>query len=152
MELEKIKNLIIDYANELNYIPEEFPDIITIKIGNENDDQSENNSHEKIFVEIIMQANETQKNIIVFSGIGTPFNPLLEDEKLKAISLLRGNTTMRANGYWGIQYSYGTYWTTYFVDIFEDGLNKETFDASILAILSAKRNYESIIKKPYHIN
>jgi len=149
MKLEKLKKLIFDYANELGYFPEEFPDIITIKNRNEID----NETHDTIFVKILPQANnETLKNIIVFSGTGTPFNPLLDDEKLKAISLLRGNTTMGTNGYWGIQYSYGTYWITYFVDIFEDGLNRETFESAILAILSAEKNYENIIEKPFHSN
>ena len=79
MKLEKLKNLIIDYANELSYFPEEFPDVITIKVGNGN--QRENDISDTIFVNIITQAdNETLKNIIIFSGIGIPFNPLLEEE------------------------------------------------------------------------
>ena len=149
MELEKLKNLIINYAKESGYFINDYSDLISFKVNNNPLEISET-----IFAEIIPNSTHDiiLKNTIVFSGIGFPFNPLLESEKLKAISLLRGNTTMRTNGYWGIEYSSGTYWLNYFVDVYEEGLNSETFKVTISSILSAKQNLENLIEKPFHVN
>lgn len=149
MEFEKLRDLITNYASESGYFLEHDSDSICFIV--------EDNSigvNETIFVDILTQSDcETNlKDTIVFSGIGFPFNPLLESEKLKAISLLRGNATMRTNGYWGIEYASGTYWGNYFVSIYEEGLNNDTFKAMICTILSAKRSLEKLIEKPFHIN
>ena len=149
MEVEKIKSLITNLVIQSGYSLNEYSDAISFNIGEDTLKQNDT-----IFVKFFQQLNDDKasKNIIVFSGFGFPFNPLSESEKLKAISLLRANVTMRTNGYWGIEYGYGTYWVTYFVDIYEDGLNIETFQATISTLLSAKESLEKIIEKPFHIN
>jgi len=145
----KLINLITNYILESGYILKDDSDLITFKVEDKTLEMSET-----IFVNVFENPSQddTLKRIIVFSGTGFVFNPLVETEKLKAISLLRSNATMHKIGYWGIDYSYGTYWGNYFVDLQEDCLNVETFKEAISAIFYAKKNLEKIIEKPFHIN
>lgn len=141
-DVHRLKVKIASLSKELDYNPKVNGDVIMIEASNGQLEIADN-----IFIEPNTRFNngEIVKNNILFCGMGIPFDANSTEELTAALALMRANTNSYAVGYWGIDRQGDKDYINYFVDVYEDGLNKETFVATVQTILSAKKNIQKLI-------